>query len=82
MNRPAYLPPCHSIRSVLLRAGDRFRNHSRQVSLKKVSVAAVLWLPPLRDRLHLAYQTLVNGYFKVGLREAGRPYLRVSALER
>jgi hypothetical protein len=22
-----------------------------------------LWLPPLRDRLHLAYQTLVNGYF-------------------
>jgi hypothetical protein len=29
----------------------------------KVSVAAALWLPPLRDRLHLAYQTLVNGYF-------------------
>jgi len=30
---------------------------------EKVSVAAALWLPPLRDRLHLAYQTLVNGYF-------------------
>jgi len=30
---------------------------------EKVSVAAALWLPPLRDQLHLAYQTLVNGYF-------------------
>jgi transposase len=30
---------------------------------EKVSVAAALWLTPLRDRLHLAYQTLVNGYF-------------------
>ena len=30
---------------------------------QKVSVAAALWLPPLRDRLGLAYQTLVNGYF-------------------
>jgi DDE superfamily endonuclease len=30
---------------------------------EKVSVAAALWLPPRRDRLHLAYQTLVNGYF-------------------
>lgn len=30
---------------------------------EKVSVAAALWLPPARDRLHLAYQTLVNGYF-------------------
>jgi DDE superfamily endonuclease len=30
---------------------------------EKVSVAAALWLPPLRDRLGLAYQTLVNGYF-------------------
>src|SRR2546430_2644839 len=27
------------------------------------AVAAALWLPPERDRLHLAYQTLVNGYF-------------------
>jgi transposase len=30
---------------------------------QKVSVAAALWLTPLRDRLGLAYQTLVNGYF-------------------
>jgi transposase len=29
----------------------------------KVSVAAAVWLPPLRDHLRLAYQTLVNGYF-------------------
>ena len=29
----------------------------------KVSVAGALWLSPLRDRLSLAYQTLVNGYF-------------------
>ena len=30
---------------------------------EKVSVAAALWLPPSRDRLGLAFQTLVNGYF-------------------
>jgi hypothetical protein len=30
---------------------------------EKVSVAAALWLPPARERLHLAYRTLVNGYF-------------------
>jgi hypothetical protein len=30
---------------------------------EKVSVAAALWLPPRRDRLRLAYQTLANGYF-------------------
>jgi putative transposase len=30
---------------------------------EKVSVAAALWLTPSRDRLALAYQTLVNGYF-------------------
>jgi DDE superfamily endonuclease len=30
---------------------------------EKVSIAAALWLPPSRDRLGLAYQTLVNGYF-------------------
>jgi DDE superfamily endonuclease len=30
---------------------------------EKVSIAAALWLPPLRDRLGLAYQALVNGYF-------------------
>ncbi len=30
---------------------------------EKVSVAAALWLTPKWDRLQLAYQTLVNGYF-------------------
>jgi transposase len=30
---------------------------------EKVSVAAAFWLSPLRDRLRLTYQTLVNGYF-------------------
>jgi transposase len=30
---------------------------------EKVSVAAAFWLTPLRDQMHLAYQTLVNGYF-------------------
>jgi putative transposase len=30
---------------------------------EKVSVAGALWLPPSRDRLGLAYQTMVNGYF-------------------
>jgi len=30
---------------------------------EKVSVAAALWLSPGWDRLHLAYQTLVNSYF-------------------
>jgi transposase len=30
---------------------------------EKVSIAAALWLSPLRDRLGLGYQTLVNGYF-------------------
>jgi len=30
---------------------------------EKVSVAAAFWLTPLRDRLHLAYQALINGYF-------------------
>jgi transposase len=30
---------------------------------EKVSVAVALWLSPLRDRLGLAFQTLVNGYF-------------------
>ncbi len=29
---------------------------------EKVSVAAAIWLTPRRDRLGLAYQTLVNGY--------------------
>jgi transposase len=30
---------------------------------EKVSVAAGLWLTPLRDELGLAYQTLINGFF-------------------
>ena len=30
---------------------------------EKVSVAGALWLTPRRDRLALAYQTLVNSYF-------------------
>jgi hypothetical protein len=33
---------------------------------EKVSVAAALWLAPRRDRLGLAYQALVNGYFYSG----------------
>jgi hypothetical protein len=31
---------------------------------EKVSVAAALWLAPRRDRLGLAFRTLVNGYFR------------------
>src|SRR5262249_8761729 len=31
---------------------------------EKVSVAAALWLTPRRDRVGLAYQTLINGYFR------------------
>ena len=31
---------------------------------EKVSVAAALWLTPGRDRLGLAYRTLVNDYFR------------------
>jgi hypothetical protein len=30
---------------------------------EKVSVAGALWLTPSRDRLGLAFQTIVNGYF-------------------
>jgi transposase len=52
----------------LLRRSWAPRGHPPQSKYKsghreKVSVAAALWLPPLRDRLHLAYQTLINGYF-------------------
>lgn len=52
----------------LLRRSWALRGHparSRHVAgrREKVSVAAALWLPPRRERLHLAYQTLVNGYF-------------------
>jgi transposase len=52
----------------LLRRSWAPRGHPPQSETKaghreKVSVVAALWLPPSRDRLHLAYQTLVNGYF-------------------
>lgn len=52
----------------LLRRSWALRGHPSESKSKaghreKVSVAAAFWLPPLRDRLHLAYQTLVNGYF-------------------
>jgi transposase len=52
----------------LLRRGWALRGHPsaskyQAAHREKVSVAAALWLPPERDRLQLAYQTLVNGYF-------------------
>jgi transposase len=52
----------------LLRRSWALRGHPPESKHKaghreKVSVAAVLWLSPLRDQLRLAYQTLVNGYF-------------------
>jgi transposase len=52
----------------LLRRSWALRGHPPESKFKaghreKVSVAAALWLPPLRDRVHLAYQTRVNGYF-------------------
>lgn len=52
----------------LLRRSWALRGHPPESKYKaghreKVSVAAALWLPPERNRLHLAYQTLVNGYF-------------------
>ena len=40
-------------------SGSRQKANHRE----KVSVASALWLPPERDRLQLAFQTLVNGYF-------------------
>lgn len=52
----------------LLRRSWALKGHPPESKYKagrreKVSVAAALWLPPLRDHLHVAYQTLVNGYF-------------------
>jgi transposase len=52
----------------LLRRSWALRGHPSESKYKagrrdKVSVAAALWLPPERDQLHMAYQTLVNGYF-------------------
>jgi transposase len=37
--------------------------HQKSGHREKVSVAGALWLSPLRDRLGLFTQTLVNGYF-------------------
>jgi hypothetical protein len=52
----------------LLRRSWALRGHPPQQKHKaghreKVSVAAALYLTPLRDRLGLAYQTLANRYF-------------------
>jgi transposase len=52
----------------LLRRSWALRGHPpgskhRAGHREKVSVAAALWLSPLRDQLHLGYQTLINGYF-------------------
>jgi transposase len=52
----------------LLRRRGALRGHPSESRYQaghrqKVSVAAALWRPPLRDRLRLAYQTLVNGSF-------------------
>jgi len=44
-------------------AGPPPESKHKAAHREKVSVAAALWLPPERDRLHLAYQPLVNGYF-------------------
>jgi transposase len=51
----------------LLRRSWALRGHPPASKYKaghreKVSVAAGFWLSPLRDQLHLTYQTLVNGY--------------------
>src|SRR5437764_524943 len=43
--------------------GQPSESHHKAGPREKVSVAAALWLTPRRDRLRLAYQTLVNGYF-------------------
>ena len=52
----------------LLRRSWALRGHPPESKYKaghreKVSVAAALWLAPLRDQLGLTYQTLVHGYF-------------------
>jgi DDE superfamily endonuclease len=57
-----------SLMAPLVRRSRASRGHPPQQEQKaghreKVSVAAALWLTPRRDRLGLAYQTLVNGYF-------------------
>jgi hypothetical protein len=52
----------------LLRRSWSLRGEPPEIKQKahhreKVSVAGALWLTPLRDRLALAFQTIVNGYF-------------------
>jgi transposase len=52
----------------LRRRGWSLRGEPRQIKHRagrreKVSVAGAVWLTPARDRLSLAYHTLVNGYF-------------------
>jgi hypothetical protein len=52
----------------LRRRSWSLRGHPPQMKQKaghreKVSVAGALWLTPLRERLTLAFQTLVNSYF-------------------
>lgn len=52
----------------LLRRSWAPRGHPAEIGQKarhreKVSVAAGLWLTPSRDRLGLAYQTLIDGFF-------------------
>jgi hypothetical protein len=54
--------------ALLVRRSGAPRGHPPPLEQKvghreKVSVATALWLTPLRDQLHLAYQTLINGYF-------------------
>jgi transposase len=43
--------------------GHPSESREKTAHREKVSVAAALWLPPRRNRLSLAYQTLVNGFF-------------------
>jgi len=52
----------------LRRRSWAFRGNPPQMKQKsqhreKVSVAGALWLTPSRDRLGLAFQTMINGYF-------------------
>jgi transposase len=52
----------------LRRRSWALKGHPQQMKQKgrhreKVSVVGALWLSPARDRLGLAFQTLVNGYF-------------------
>jgi transposase len=53
----------------LRRRSWSLRGHPPDIEVKarhreKVSVAGAIWLTPLRDQLHFAYQALANGYFR------------------